>query len=205
MPPEETTTGGEDEEEDPTTANLEQDEMEPQRERIEPSFVRDCIRHFNLESPIAPTETVEMGQPSQNVLRLLEDDEKVRLIFLAIPPIIIRFFLQISLAFRCARIEGLDGSEGILIFGREHFYILEGYTYNTEKNEIVDLDKCRNEYIPLIPKSSSITLNDSIQFRKECSKFAYEDIKEVHKRRHILQVGIDHQREVRVHFEGNIF
>lgn len=102
---------------------------------------------------------------------------------------IIRFLFQISLAFRCARIEGLDGSEGILIFGREHFYILEGYTYNTEKNEIVDLDKCRNEYIPLIPKSSSITSSDSIQFRKECSKFAYEDIKEVHKRRHILQVG----------------
>ena len=49
----------------------------------------------------------------------------------------ISFFLKISLAFRCARIEGLDGSEGILIFGREHFYILEGYTYNTEKNEII--------------------------------------------------------------------
>lgn len=32
---------------------------------------------LNLESPIAPTETVEMSQPSQNVLRLLEDDEKV--------------------------------------------------------------------------------------------------------------------------------
>ncbi len=97
---------------------------------------------------------------------------------------------QISLAFRCARIEGLDGSEGILIFGREHFYILEGYTYNTEKNEIIDLDKCRNEYIPLIPKSSTITNADLIQYRKECSKFAYEDIKEVHKRRHILQVKI---------------
>ena len=94
VPSEETTTGEdeeEEEEEDPTTVNLEQDEIEPQRESIEPLFVRDSILHFNLESPIAPTETVEMGQPSQNVLRLLEDDEKVRLIFLAIPPIIIRF------------------------------------------------------------------------------------------------------------------
>ena len=96
--------------------------------------------------------------------------------------------LQIILAFRCARIEGLDGSEGIFIFGREHFYILEGYTYNTEKNEIVDLDKCRNEYVPLIPKSSTMSSSESIQYRKECSKFAYDDIKEVHKRRHILQV-----------------
>lgn len=105
------------------------------------------------------------------------------------PAILLCLVLQISLAFRCARIEGLDGSEGILIFGREHFYILEGYTYNTEKNEIVDLEKCRNEYIPLIPKSSTITSTDITQYRKECSKFAYEDIKEVHKRRHILQVN----------------
>ena len=93
------------------------------------------------------------------------------------------------MAFRCARIEELDSSEGILIFGREHFYILEGYTYNTEKNEIVDLAKCLNDYVPLIPKSSTITNGNAIQYRKECSKFAYEDIKEVHKRRHILQVG----------------
>ncbi|CAF5045657.1 unnamed protein product, partial [Rotaria socialis] len=33
----------------------------------------------------------------------------------------------------------------------------------------------------------TITNAELIQFRKECSKFAYEDIKEVHKRRHILQ------------------
>ena len=93
------------------------------------------------------------------------------------------------MAFRCARIEGLDGSEGILIFGREHFYILEGYTYNPEKNEIVDLDKCRNEFVPLIPRSSTSTNPELVEYRKECSKFAYEDIKEVHKRRHILQVS----------------
>ncbi|CAF3844508.1 unnamed protein product [Rotaria magnacalcarata] len=155
MIPEETTIGEEDEEEeeDPINTNLEQDEAEAEAQ----------------QSPAPANAIVEMTQTNQNVLRLLEDDEKI------------------SLAFRCARIEGLDGSEGILIFGREHFYILEGYTYNTEKNEIVDLDKCRNDYVPLIPKSSTITNADLIQFRKECSKFAYEDIKEVHKRRHILQ------------------
>ncbi|CAF4753207.1 unnamed protein product, partial [Rotaria magnacalcarata] len=59
----------------------------------------------SLESPAPANAIVEMTQTNQNVLRLLEDDEKI------------------SLAFRCARIEGLDGSEGILIFGREHFYI----------------------------------------------------------------------------------
>ncbi|CAF4114612.1 unnamed protein product, partial [Adineta steineri] len=151
----EETTGIDDDEEDPMVSKLQQDEAE--------------IEGDTPQAPITASETVEVSQTNQNVLRLLEDDEKI------------------SLAFRCARIEGLDGSEGIFIFGREHFYILEGYTYNTEKNEIVDLDKCRNEYIPLIPKSSTITNMDLIQYRKECSKFAYEDIKEVHKRRHILQ------------------
>jgi len=133
-----------------------------------------------------------MTQTNQNVLRLLEDDEKVRLTFnINFISLSLSISFQISYAFRCARIEGLDGSEGILIFGREHFYILEGYTYNTEKNEIVDLDKCQHEYVPLIPKSSSVPHTESIQYRKECSKFAYEDIKEVHKRRHILQVEIN--------------
>jgi len=142
-------------EEDPLAANLEQDEAEVETE--------------TQQTPSTTSETMEMSQTNQNVLRLLEDDEKI------------------TLAFRCARIEGLDGSEGIFIFGREHFYILEGYTYNTEKNEIVDLEKCRNEYVPLIPKSSTMSNTDVVQYRKECSKFAYEDIKEVHKRRHILQ------------------
>lgn len=41
---------------------------------------------WNLESPVAPTETVEMSQPSQNVLRLLEDDEKVCIILDLILP-----------------------------------------------------------------------------------------------------------------------
>ncbi|CAF1017714.1 unnamed protein product [Adineta ricciae] len=152
---EEMMTADDEDEEDPMVTKLQQDEAEAEVETQQ----------------VAPTsnETLEMAQTNQNVLRLLEEDEKI------------------SLAFRCARIEGLDGSEGILIFGREHFYILEGYTYNTEKNEIVDLEKCRNEYIPLIPKSSTITSTDITQYRKECSKFAYEDIKEVHKRRHILQ------------------
>ncbi|CAF4264676.1 unnamed protein product [Rotaria sp. Silwood2] len=122
-----------DEEEDPMVTNLEQDEVEAESE--------------TQQAPPTSTEPVEMGPTNQNILRLLEEDEKI------------------SAAFRCARIEGIDGSKGILIFGH----------------------KCRNEYIPLIPKSSTITNTDSIQYKKECSKFAYEDLKEVHKRRHILQ------------------
>ncbi|CAF0761899.1 unnamed protein product, partial [Didymodactylos carnosus] len=119
------------------------------------------------QTPTSTSETVEIEPNNQSVLRLLEDDEKI------------------VLTFRCARIEGLDSTEGILIFGREYFYILEGFTYNIDKNEITDLETIKNEYEPLIPKSSSTAIENIYQ--KECSKFAYEDIKEVHKRRYLLQ------------------
>ena len=35
---------------------------------------------------------------------------------------------KISHMFRCARVQGLDTAEGLLLFGREHFYILDGFT-----------------------------------------------------------------------------
>ena len=46
----------------------------------------------------------------QTVMRLLENGEKI------------------SHMFRCARVQGLDTAEGLLLFGREHFYILDGFT-----------------------------------------------------------------------------
>ena len=46
----------------------------------------------------------------QTVMRLLEEGEKI------------------THMYRCARIQGLDTAEGLLLFGREHFYILDGFT-----------------------------------------------------------------------------
>ena len=46
----------------------------------------------------------------QTVMRLLENGEKI------------------SHMYRCARVQGLDTAEGLLLFGREHFYILDGFT-----------------------------------------------------------------------------
>ena len=48
-------------------------------------------------------------------------------------------YLQISHMFRCARIQGLDTAEGLLLFGREHFYIIDGFTLLRTK-EIKDID-----------------------------------------------------------------
>lgn len=47
--------------------------------------------------------------------------------------------VQIQHMYRCARVQGLDTSEGLLLFGKEHFYVIDGYTM-TMSREIRDID-----------------------------------------------------------------
>ena len=112
---------------------------------------------------------------NQSILRLLEDGEKI------------------NYTIRCAQEQGLDTCEGVFLFGKEHFYVLNGFTLFSSK-DIVDIDTLKpGTYEPLIPKggttvstSSNINTNPPLT-EKSCSKFSYEDIKEVHKRRYLLQ------------------
>lgn len=55
--------------------------------------------------------------------------------------LILTFFWgeQLHSMFRCARIQGLDTSEGLLLFGREHYYVVDGFTL-LKTREIRDLD-----------------------------------------------------------------
>ena len=41
--------------------------------------------------------------------------------------------------YRCARCQGLDTCEGLLLFGKEHFYVVDGFTLLKTK-EITDID-----------------------------------------------------------------
>ncbi|XP_064637335.1 WD repeat and FYVE domain-containing protein 3-like isoform X3 [Lineus longissimus] len=110
-------------------------------------------------------ERTENRTDNQTVMRLLEDGEKI------------------SHMYRCARIQGLDTCEGLLLFGREHFYIIDGFTLLQTK-EITDIDNLPPElHDPIIPR----TANSGKTEKRLCSKFAYEDIREVHKRRYLLQ------------------
>lgn len=61
------------------------------------------------------------GPDNQTLLRLLEQGE------------------QLHSMFRCARIQGLDTIEGLLLFGREHYYVVDGFTL-LKTREIRDLD-----------------------------------------------------------------
>ena len=50
------------------------------------------------------------------------------------------FFLrQITSMFRCATIQGMDTAEGLFLFGKEHFYVVDGVTLLSTK-EIKDID-----------------------------------------------------------------
>lgn len=107
----------------------------------------------------------EDSPDSQSVLRLLEEGEKI------------------SHMFRCARIQGLDTCEGLLLFGKEHFYVVDGFTL-LKTREIRDIDSLpANMHDPIIPNSSPKSKHQ----KRMCSKFSYDDIREVHKRRYLLQ------------------
>lgn len=103
---------------------------------------------------------------SLSVLRLLEKDERI------------------SHMFRCSRVQGLDTYEGLMLFGREHFYLIDGFTL-LKTREIKDIDSLPpDSHDPIIPNSTPNLLAHS---KKTCSKFAFEGIIEVHKRRYLLQ------------------
>ena len=51
--------------------------------------------------------------------------------------------------FRLARIQGLETAEGLLMFGKEHFHIIDGFTLLATK-EIKDIDTLPDEYVYII-------------------------------------------------------
>ena len=58
--------------------------------------------------------------------------------------------------YRCARVRGLDSAEGLFLFGRDHFYVVDGFTLlSTEvkarktqnSREIKDIDSLPPGYV----------------------------------------------------------
>lgn len=111
-------------------------------------------------------EDTSMVSDNETFLRLLEEQEKI------------------TNMFRCARIQGLDTTEGLLLFGKEHCYIVDGFTL-LKNREIRDIESLPpGAYESIIPNSGGTTKPTKI---RQCSKFSYEEIREVHKRRYLLQ------------------
>lgn len=112
-------------------------------------------------------EGCEVGN-NQTIVKLLEAGETIRSMF------------------RCARIQGLDTAEGLFLFGQHHFYVVDGVTLLSTK-EIKDIGSLPpGTHDPIIPITSHEKARSSTMERM-CSKWAYGDIREVHKRRYLLQ------------------
>lgn len=112
-------------------------------------------------------DEVSLISDNQTLIRMLEEQEKI------------------SHMFRCARIQGLDTYEGLLLFGKEYCYVIDGFTL-IKNREIRDIDSLPNSaYDPILPSPNNP--RRSPQTMRQCSKFSYEDIREVHKRRYLLQ------------------
>ena len=130
-------------------------------------------KHMSGEAPQSPSslvnESVDEEQGSsdyQTVMRLLEHGEKI------------------THMYRCARIQGLDTTEGLLLFGREHFYVLDGFTL-VNGREVHDINFISTTYYePIIPQVPGQTRPCS---KRQVFKHSYEEVKEVHKRRYLLQ------------------
>lgn len=125
-------------------------------------------------------EDVEEEEPStqpdnQTLLRLLEENEKVITIKILFRYWSILYF-QVTYMFRCARIQGLDTTEGLLLFGQEHCYIVDGFTL-MKNREIRDLDSVpldTNEYEPILPNQGQPRRSRTI---RQCSRFSYDDVR----------------------------
>uniref|UniRef100_A0A1A9X279 WD repeat and FYVE domain-containing protein 3 n=1 Tax=Glossina brevipalpis TaxID=37001 RepID=A0A1A9X279_9MUSC len=127
---------------------------------------QESLDSSNQDDGDEEDEDMSMMSDNETFLRLLEEQEKI------------------SFMFRCARIQGLDTFEGLLLFGKEHCYIVDGFTL-LKNREIRDIDTLpTGAYEPIIPNSTGSTRAQKI---RQCSKFAYEEIREVHKRRYLLQ------------------
>ncbi|VDK47032.1 unnamed protein product [Anisakis simplex] len=124
--------------------------------------------HHQTSSSSLINNRQKRGPDNQTLLRLLEQGE------------------QLHSMFRCARVQGLDTSEGLLLFGREHYYVVDGFTL-LKTREIRDLDFLPQElHDPIVPYMACGATRPSRRTRL-CSKFAYDDIREVHRRRYLLQ------------------
>ncbi|XP_071644042.1 WD repeat and FYVE domain-containing protein 3 isoform X2 [Temnothorax longispinosus] len=137
----------------------------------EPPMVPCTLERHASEPDEAPEDNEQEEENNQTVpdnqtlIRLLEEHEKI------------------SHMFRCARIQGLDTTEGLLLFGKEHFYVIDGFTL-LKSREIRDIESLPDAYEPILPSPGSPRRSRAM---RQCSKFNYEDIREVHKRRYLLQ------------------
>lgn len=105
------------------------DDMEPDLHDSDSFDISEYVEiNMETEKQGGPTKKGYDDNEMQTILRLLEEGEKI------------------SHMFRVARIQGLDSFEGLLLFGKEHFYLIDGFTL-LKTREIRDIDSLPPQYV----------------------------------------------------------
>ncbi|ODN04745.1 WD repeat and FYVE domain-containing protein 3, partial [Orchesella cincta] len=124
-----------------------------------------CSSNTEEEEPVQDPET-----HSTVLFRLIENQHE-----------------KISQIFRVAQIQGLESVEGLLLFGKDHVYLISGFTILTKTREIKDMYYLPpGSYDPILPPQCYGNVNKRTRMH-DCFKLAYDDVREVLKRRYLLQ------------------
>ena len=114
----------------------EEDDVEEREEEEEEKKTGEgagALADLAIGEPQNPGAMEEFSSAYQTVMRLLENGERIMSMY------------------RVARIQGLDIVEGLLLFGKEHFYVIDGFTIVNQR-EVHDIDFIpANQYDPIIP------------------------------------------------------
>ena len=89
----------------------------------------------------------------------------------------------------CARLLGLDTAPGILYLGRVNMYILDGYAISKD-GDLVDLKDARADSFVIVTYEETGMMSSKKMFgdiQVHCTKIAYEDVREILKRRFMLR------------------
>ena len=89
----------------------------------------------------------------------------------------------------CARLLGLDTAPGILYLGKVNMYIVDGYALSKD-GDLVDLKEARPDSIVLVTYEETGLQSSKKMFsdiQVHCTKIAYEDVREILKRRYMLR------------------
>uniref|UniRef100_A0A0K0FFM9 Blue cheese (inferred by orthology to a D. melanogaster protein) n=1 Tax=Strongyloides venezuelensis TaxID=75913 RepID=A0A0K0FFM9_STRVS len=122
----------------------------------------------NTEESNINSQKKAFGPDNQSLLRLLENGE------------------QLHSMFRCARVQGLDTMEGLILFGKEYCYIVDGFTL-LKTREIRDLEFLPEQFHDPIVPYTALGGSNRTKSARQCHKIAYDDIASVHRRRYMLQ------------------
>ena len=89
----------------------------------------------------------------------------------------------------CARLLGLDTAPGILYLGKVNMYIVDGYAMSNT-GDLVDLKEASLDSVLLVTYEESSNNHRGKPFgdiQVHCTKIAYEDVREILKRRYMLR------------------